>query len=48
MNGHIGAGAEIRTDGWAGYKGLEEGFPEPKREKPNPKERTSHSCTARS
>lgn len=37
MNDHISAEAEIRTDGWAGYKGLEEDFPKLRREKSEPK-----------
>jgi hypothetical protein len=33
MESHISPGAQVRTDGWAGYKGLEKEFPKLVREK---------------
>lgn len=33
MHEHIDKGAQVRTDGWAGYKGLETEFPKILREK---------------
>ncbi len=45
MAEHIDAGADVRTDGWSGYQGLEAEFPRLVREK---KGKTSPSCPAAS
>ena len=45
MLDHIDAGAEVRTDRWGGYKGLESEFPKLVREKLKTKGKTSRSST---
>ena len=46
MTYHIAKEAQVRTDGWTGYKGLESGFPKLVREKSEKKGKNFPNCTA--